>query len=587
MKKLIVMFVCLFITATLLFAGCKQSETTTTDETESTPTTQKETEAVEETSSTSDSIVTPVGTFPIVSEPVTLTFFSPIRATIEDIATNDFTLWYEEKTGVHIEWNLAPTDEYATKLNLILASGDYPDVINGKSAIGSANESQYGAEEGILVAVNDLMDEWCPNLTQFLTEIDGFGAITNLDGNIYGFPSYNSCYHCENAQRMWINSGWLDNLGLEAPETTDELYEVLLAFKNDDPNGNGIQDEIPMSSFLGGWNTSLDGFLMNPFIYSTSAALEDMKLRVSAEGVVDSIADKEEYREGLRYLNMLYSEGLIDQNALTQSRDQARALVADPEQDILGMMPEGTMIQIIDTAANNETYARYEAIAPLEGPTGLRQAPTFPSTPISATTCITIACEYPEVVARWVDDFYDFYSDDAYLTAVSRQFGIEGVDWKWADAGVVGLDGVSPAMYEFITTPDQPSQNHCWENTLGPYVWPNEMRLGMPRDLSKSLYATDMVDPLLYVVSKELMVPYATDEYIALPPIKYTSEETTEMSTLEPELKKYIGESFAKFVVGDMSLDTDWDSYISGLESIGLARYLEIVQAGYTSQYGQ
>jgi putative aldouronate transport system substrate-binding protein len=64
---------------------------------------------------------------------------------------------------------------------------------------------------------------------------------------------------------------WLDALGLEEPETIDEFHEMLLAFKNDDPNGNGVADEIPLSAAMGrpyyNNDTALDLYIMNAFTY--------------------------------------------------------------------------------------------------------------------------------------------------------------------------------------------------------------------------------------------------------------------------------------------------------------------------------
>jgi putative aldouronate transport system substrate-binding protein len=419
-------------------------------------------------------------------------------------------------------------------------------------------------------------------------EIDGFKEqITNLDGKIYGFPSYNACFHCENSQRMWLNQGWLDKLKLKAPTTTEEFYNVLKAFKNDDPNGNGKQDEIPLTSNIDGWHSELDGFLMNPFIISFTQGYSDMKLRLSAaDGVIDSIADKDGYREGLRYINKLYAEGLIDPNAVTQKSNELKALFADPANDIVGAVPTGTMILNVDVNKNNETYSRYHAIAPLKGPTGLQQSPTFTVAPVAAQVCISKVCKYPEVVARWVDGFFDFYSADAYLVPVSRQCGIEGTDWRWGKEGEVGLDGKAQAKIVFINNPNDPSQNRCWANGEGPYVWSAGMRLGLLSDPTKSLYDPDMVDPLLYDVSKNLMEPYAAKDWKIVPPIKYTSDESTQLSTLTVDLKKYISENYAAFVSGQKSLDTDWDSYVSGLKSIGLDKYLQIVNTGYARQYG-
>ena len=595
MKSKLSLFLFVTLMIALLATGCGQAQppavnaetSASTAASTSAPTTAESTMSASKMEE--GSIVTPVGQFPIVSEPVTLTFFAPQVASLEDISTNSFTKWYEDRTGVHIEWNLAPSNEFEEKRNLVLASGDYPDVFLSTGSIGADNEMKYGTEQGILIPVNDLIDEWCPNMVDFMDQIKDFRkAITNLDGNIYGFPGFNSCYHCEHAQRMWINSEWLDALGLSMPTTTDELYDVLKAFKTQDPNGNGQSDEIPFTSCISGsWFSDIDGFIMNSFIYSTASEgnMSGLKLRIDANGTVDSITNKEDYREGLRYLNKLYSEGLLDENALTQSIELVKSLLADPDNAIVGMIPGGTMMSYVDTVINNETYARFHALAPLKGPTGLQQSPEFPSMPASGQTVITIACKYPEVVARWTDDFFCSTGDDAYLTAVSRQFGVEGTDWRWGQEGEFGLDGVTPAMYQFITVPDQPSQNHCWANAVGPYIWSEAMRSGMPSDPTKSLYAADMVDPLLYDASKKLMEPTVPKDFTAMPPIKYTSDESTEMATLEVELKKYLGESVAKFISGDMSLDADWDNYIANLENIGLSKYIEIVQTGYTRQY--
>jgi len=533
------------------------------------------------------SVVTPVGQLPIVSSPVTLTVFAPADPSVVDFNTNSFTVWIEKRTGVHINWQLAPLNEFTDKLNLTLASGNYPDVfLSGTSGIGTTNEVKYGTQQGVLIPVNDLIDKYMPNLTRFMNETPGMkGAITNLDGKIYGFPAYNSCYHCENAQRMWVNQGWLDKLGLKAPTTTDEFYNMLVAFKK------AVPGSIPLTSAISGsWHSNLDGFLMNPFIFSTSADYLDMKLRLSnSTGQIDSIVDKDGYREGLRYLNKMYANGLLDPNAISQTNDQLRSLFADSSKDIVGATPSGTMMIAADITKNQATYARFHALAPLKGPTGLQEEPFYTDMPISAEIAVTKVCKYPEVVARWVDQFYDFYSKDAFLVPVSRQYGVLNTDWRWGNEGETGLDGKTKAVYEFITIPDQPSQNHCWANAMGPYVWSPGMRAGMPADYSKDLYASDMVDPLLYKASKNLMEPYRSKDWSVVPiaSIRFTTDESDQIATLQVDLEKYISENYAAFVAGQKSLDSDWSGYISGLNRIGLDKYLKIINTAYSRQFGK
>ena len=77
-------------------------------------------------------------------------------------------------------------------------------------------------------------------------------ATTMADGNIYGFAAYEPETWNLTPNRMFINRAWLDKLGLEVPTTTDELKTVLEAFRDGDPNGNGVQDEIGVYGFAGG-----------------------------------------------------------------------------------------------------------------------------------------------------------------------------------------------------------------------------------------------------------------------------------------------------------------------------------------------
>jgi len=68
--------------------------------------------------------------------------------------------------------------------------------------------------------------------------------------------------------KMWLYKPWVDKLGLEWPETTEDFYNVLKAFKEQDPNGNGKADEVPLLGATTSWRTDPFGFLMNSFVYT-------------------------------------------------------------------------------------------------------------------------------------------------------------------------------------------------------------------------------------------------------------------------------------------------------------------------------
>ena len=146
----------------------------------------------------------------------------------------------EKETGVHIDWTNYQAD-FAEKRNLDISSGDLPDAIHNDGA--SDNDLINWANKGVIIPVEDLIDKYMPNLKKILDENPEYKALmTAPDGHIYAFPwieelgSDKESIHSVN-DMAWINKDWLNKLGLEMPQTTDELIKVLEAFKTQDPNG--------------------------------------------------------------------------------------------------------------------------------------------------------------------------------------------------------------------------------------------------------------------------------------------------------------------------------------------------------------
>src|SRR5699024_2406165 len=137
--------------------------------------------------------VTPAGTFPIVEEETTLKVMIRGNSLVEDFETNEFTKWYEEKTNVHVEFEVVPESNVEERLNLALSSGDYPDVIL-EMGVTPTQQMIYG-KQGVFLALNDLIEEYgeeTKKMFETLPEIEE--AITAPDGNIYALPHVNECY---------------------------------------------------------------------------------------------------------------------------------------------------------------------------------------------------------------------------------------------------------------------------------------------------------------------------------------------------------------------------------------------------------
>src|SRR5690625_3812333 len=177
---------------------------------------------------------------PIVNESITLEFFGGRSASTAD-DWNDLLLFnkYGEKTNVDVKWNMVDNDSVDEKRNLTLASNSLPDVLYS-SGIPSEDISRY-SEQGVIIPLNDLIDEYAPNLKALLEEYPEVEkALTFPDGNIYSFPQMTEpeFLSLRMGPKPWINEEWLEELGLDMPETLDDFYEYLKAVQKEQPNGD-------------------------------------------------------------------------------------------------------------------------------------------------------------------------------------------------------------------------------------------------------------------------------------------------------------------------------------------------------------
>ncbi len=162
-----------------------------------------------------------------------------------DLADNLTMQTTLEEAGLKFDFTSVMGADLAEKRNLLLASGDYPEIFM-KSSFTMTDLNKYGSQ-GLFLPLEDLIKEHAPNLTKVLDERDAWKYLTSADGHIYSLPEIG---RQEGAvTTYWINKRWMDNLGLEEPKNLDELYNVLKAFKEQDANGNGdTDDEIPFTA---------------------------------------------------------------------------------------------------------------------------------------------------------------------------------------------------------------------------------------------------------------------------------------------------------------------------------------------------
>lgn len=509
---------------------------------------------------------------------ITLTLAVTDHASISDWDTNEFILWLEEVTNADLQFELLPYESRAEKLGLLLNSGDYPDIFLS-CGMTDAMISRFGVDEQLFLPLNDLIKEHGNFVNRIFENYPGSeGLITQLDGNIYSLPVVNECYHCTIPTKFWINQTWLDNLGLEMPTTLDELYNVLVAFRDNDPNGNGEQDEIPMAGdYADGWYTNPELPIMNAFTYynldldktaTSGASAFGMYLE---DGTITVPFTKEEFKEGVQYMAKLVSEGLIYEGSFTQD---LAALTQICESGRLGASAGG---YILFANLGSDMYKQYRAVMPVAGPDGHTSIQAFPYDSVAGHGFVIAAdTEYP-VESFMIGDI--MYS---YAATMRGYYGVYGEQWTDADEGAVGING-KPAMFKLLV-PWQESepQKYCVLQMTTSYR-DADFRLGEPSDPSLDLYSGDALETLLYQVTQEYE-PYI-DISKSIPPLKFTDDENEQMSIIKTNLSNTIKEGMFAFFNGTKTIENDYDAWLADLEAQGLSTLMEIYQSAYDAQY--
>ncbi|MGI5856848.1 MAG: extracellular solute-binding protein [Candidatus Merdivicinus sp.] len=533
-------------------------------------------------SSEGNSLLNEPGVLPLVTQPVTLNIGLIENTLISDYNDNTLTNWLEEQTGISLEFTLYPTngDEARQKLELaITAKQDLPDILMG-FGLNAVVRDKYG-EDGILTELTPYYDSEDDSyyLHQMLQKTEESGTCvtgtaadewelikrytTSPNGSIYVFPNYAPAQVDMWDGRWYINKNWLDKLGMDYPKTTDDLYHVLKAFKTQDPNGNGKQDEIPLVGSGTGWRQQPVILLLNSFLYCP------YDYKTVENGMISLAYTQDAYREGLRYIRKLVQEDLFPAISFTQDGAQLKALLdipADQDSTVGFWVGSPTGLFSVDNSHKTEYSGDFDII---QGPEGVAYTPkTNPN--VGGNTYITKDCENPQVAYR----FLTFFANEE--TALRGRFGEKGVNWDYVEDGAKGL-------YESMGIPALFWQDNAIWGTTNNVIWGGPMML-QPSYMNEGSEASKILnDPLasLGMIAKAVGHLYGNAPKDTVPNLIYTSEELEELSELEATISTYAKESQTRFLTGDLDIEADWDSYLKELDNMGLSDYLKIMQAAY------
>ncbi|MFI3115854.1 MAG: hypothetical protein R3Y12_06930 [Clostridia bacterium] len=495
---------------------------------------------------------------------------SPITFPLDEPLTFDFHYHNSDKYVFDETWpvfeymaeltnislvNVANPVSTSTTTELSLQAFDqFPADLYG----GGGNNSDYFREYGPLGAFYSLDDymEYLPNYSAYLAENkDVIASTVSSDGKMYYIPIL---YNAPLTRVLFIRQDWLDNLGLEMPTTTEEYEQVLIAFRDDDPNGNGLNDEIPF--FCDYWNEMIRLVtLWDARAYGSS----DMTTRITMndDGEMYHTWMTDEFKTGIENISRWYDMGLIDREIFTKG-------TASRKEYIPGDVGGSTRDMIASTSSYHDTVDidgfHFAVMAPPVTATGNQFEENGRANVGTNGWAISTSCpeEYVGALFTYMDYFW---SEEGWIMS---NFGIEDVDYTMQNGEPIFTDAV-------LNNPDNKAVNTYLREDVGAQV-----NIGYLQDFRYELQWTHETG----VTGIDMYLAEGYHEVFRMPSLSFEGDDLTNKLSLTSEINAFLDEKIQTFIVSDWTLiDGQWDSYITQLENMGVQDLVDIYTTAYAN----
>lgn len=491
---------------------------------------------------------------PIVEEQETLKVM--VLTNYPELKGEDVVIHQEIQaaTNVKIEFEIVPLTSWEEKKGLTLAQSELPDIIMGDVVFNDTDMLNMAAA-GQIIPLEGLLEEYGENFKALCENEPGLRpSLLTEDGHIYGLPKYigigdgNGPGILSTNLVTYINQNWLDKLGLDMPTTVEAFEKVLVAFKNGDPNGNGMGDEIPLT-------TVSSNFYFDDYFGAFGIIPQNNENAYKNIGMKDGeaifSATQEEYKEAIKYFNNLWQQGVVDPESFTQDTTMFNAKLKNPTRTVGAFTSwRGTSWRL------SPEDTEYAVMPPLTGADGDKlYAKMYNGISSRCAFVITSSCKNPELAMRWGD--YLLEPDIAY------QF------WTKAKIGY-NIEKNSEGTFDLIKpmVVDDPEQIKQVEYGFTCVDAKNEARKPIdpdPLNVDNEKAASD----------KLYKDAYPDEHY---PNVFLTAEEGKKIAELGSDIDAYVEQCYAKWITKG-GIDEDWDGYIQQLNNMGLEEYLSQYQS--------
>lgn len=503
----------------------------------------------EEGSSQTDENFNETG-YPIVKEPITLKVMFAIRDVDSLTSTDEMPtlIELEEKTGINVEWEVIKASDWDTKLNLMFASGEYPDIILAPN--GHVDYEDYGVTQKLLIPLDGLTEQYMPTYTERIEaeDTDPTRSLVASDGHTYsvgflGASNMNTYAH------FFINQAWLDKLELPMPSTLDELTDALRAFKNGDPNGNGEADEIP---FEIGMDAGYYGvrYILPMFGIPCDA---DKWIYIDDDKKVQFAGSQEGFRECMEWLHLCYEEELVDPEIISQDPNAVEAKLKEGN---VGFFTAWRLLAMgFDDGVANGDCVLFMPTAPEGKHASLLRCIEM----AKPGAFITASNQNVAASLRWLDAMLETE------TMFSLYYGPQNT----ADLGTGWEYDAENGKINCTMHGDVDVKNFLDNNALffapGKYIY--DVFNMPPQRIEKTEYCQ--------TYDAAGMIQKYSNDYLKLAPI--TSEQLQELALKETDIANAMKENMATFITKGVT-DESWDTFVKLFDGMDIEGYLKIYQ---------
>ena len=512
-------------------------------------------------------------TFPL-AEKVEISGLTRFPANTES-EPNNRTIYkrLEEKTNVHVNWKAIQADQWGDKIALEMANiKTLPEFIS-PAGLGDADILKY-AKQGVIIPLEKyITPELMPNLCKVFEQAPEYKDMcTDENGHIWTLPWIEQLGVGKTAIQTignmpFINTAWLDFLGLKMPTTVDEFEQVLIAFRDHaaelKEHFNIDGDIIPLACIVNGGNEDCR-VLCNGFGEGYGDPDDWRHIVITDDKQVICAATTQGWRDGVEWLHKLYTENLFDPDAFTQ---EWSTYVAKGKSGRYGVCFSWDVANIV-----NLTMADIQNGTADWQPLPMLKADTLNLTPCTGSytsgfdrgrgAVLTINAKNPALICAWLDQMY------APLQSPQNNWGTYGEDDGF-DIFVMGTNDKGEPMLQHADLGDHsPVEVREAEMVDGPLA---------VLDSYYGVYVT-CPDDAQYRLDwiKDIYTPDMHTKYV-FPNVFMSADDTKAISNLNPDIDKCIKTARAHGIMNGFT-EADWEQLKTDLENYKLQEFLGIFQ---------